>query len=234
MDKIDIEYMPVWRRYLEQIECAKLTDTDLGTLFRAMMKYQFEGIEPEDLNSVLQVFWAFFRSDLDHARERYETAVKNGKKGGRKKKQKPEETQENQTEGISITESISESKSITESESISETKKAQAASAEAEVSVSQKAYGEFGWVKLSDQEYSELKQEMGEQQLKRCITYIDESAQSTGNRNHWVDWRTVLRRCYQKRWHETSSPYAKPEIPKGASGELGAIELQAIQKLLAT
>lgn len=228
MDKIDVDYLPVWRRYLDQIECADLTDTDLGTLFRAMMKYQFEGVEPEGLNNVLRVFWAFVRGDLDHARERYETSVRNGKKGGRKKK--PDATQQNQTEGKSITES--ESKSESRSESI--TKTDHGASAKAEVSVSRNTYGEFGWIRLSDREYADLEKEMGAEQLQRCITYIDESAQSTGNRNHWMDWRTVLRRCYHNQWHETSSGCRKEEIPKGASGHLGEAELEAIQRVLST
>ena len=107
MEKIDVDYLPVWRRYLDQVERSKLTDQELGTLFRAMMKYQFEGEEPEGLNNVVQVFWAFIRGDLDHARERYESSVKNGKKGGRKKKKKPEETQLNPEEGITMSESMS-------------------------------------------------------------------------------------------------------------------------------
>ena len=231
MDKIDVEYMPIWRRYLEQIECADLTDQELGTLFRAMMKYQFEGVEPEGLNSVLRVFWAFFRGDLDYARERYETSVKNGKKGGRKKKAKPEETQKNPEEGISITESITESITKTETKS---SQAVSSAKAEDDLSVSKKVYGQYGWVLLSDQEYEQLRNEMGAVDLQACITYIDESAQSTGNRNHWLDWYAVLRRCYQKRWHDTASPCRKQEIPKGASGHLGEIELEAIQRLLAT
>ena len=230
MKEIEVEYFPVWRRYLEQIRNARLTESELANLFMAMMEYQFEGKEPEGFTDKLQVFWSFFRPDLDHARERYETAVKNGRKGGRKKKEKPEETTQTQTEGISISESISESKSI----SISESKEKAASKAEADLSSSQKAYGEYGWVKLTDGQYFQLRQSMGDVELARCIAYIDESAQSTGNRNRWLDWYAVLKRCYQKRWHDHQPKYhRKEEIPKGASGVLGPIELDAIQKLLA-
>lgn len=45
-----------------------------------------------------------------------------------------------------------------------------------------------------------LLDELGETELKRCIAYIDESAQSSGNRNHWKDWSLVIRRCYRDHW----------------------------------
>lgn len=230
MDKIKVEYFPFWRKYMPQLREAGLSKWELGTLLTVMIDYQFEGKKPRRLNRRLKVIWSVVRPDLDYARERYEASVRNGKKGGRKKKTKPEETQENLEEGISITESesITESKSI----SISNTEKDQCTSGKAQVSVSKKTYGEFGWVRLSDQDYSDLEREMGEEQLQRCITYIDESAQSTGNRNHWLDWRTVLRRCYQKRWHEASSLHGKQEIPKGASGHLGEAEMEAIRRVL--
>lgn len=107
MIEIDVEYLPIWRRYLDHIRDAQLTDKELGSLVMAMMEYQFEGKEPDLPSGRLGVFWLFFQADLDHARKRYETAVINGRKGGRKKKKKPEETQQNPEEGISITESIS-------------------------------------------------------------------------------------------------------------------------------
>ena len=37
-------------------------------------------------------------------------------------------------------------------------------------------------------------------ELARCIAYIDQSAQSTGNRNHWQDWALILRRCSREQW----------------------------------
>lgn len=231
MEEIAVEYLPYWRKYENQVDRVELTDAELGKLVRAMSSYQFHGQEPENLDGVLRGLWASIRDDLDHARARYIAAVTNGKKGGRKKK-KPDETEDNPTEGISISESITESKTITES--ISNTETESSASADAEVSVSKKSYGEFGWVRLSDEEYTDLTQEMGVEQLQRCITYIDQSAQSTGNRNHWVDWHTVLRRCYQNRWYEASHAYVKQEIPMGASGYLGEAELEAIQRVLGT
>lgn len=234
MENIEVEYLPFWRRYLEQIEGADLSDQDLGMLTRAMMNYQFRGEEPQGLSTSVKIFWSFVRSDLDHARQRYENSVINGRKRGRKNQVKPMQTQNNLNEGISITESISESKSESITESLSEKESGSSASlAEADLCLSKKTYGEYGWIRLSDREYQLLLELMGGDELQQCITYIDESAQSTGNRNHWLDWYAVLRRCYQRRWHHASC-YGKPEIPKGASGHLGQAELEAIQSVLAT
>ena len=243
MECIDVGYLPIWKRYLELFRKGKLADQDIGALVRAMMEYQFEGEITGELSDTLSIYWMFIQEDLDHARQQYETSVKNGRKGGRKKASgkasEPEETRHNPTEGKSITESIpeSESISITKTKTNTESKQNQSPPACAGESVSLSNdnyyYGEYGWVRLSKEDYTELERYMGTDALKRCITYIDESAQSTGNRNNWMDWRLVLRRCYQKRWYEADNPKKhKPDIPKGASGVLGEAELEAIRRVL--
>lgn len=61
-------------------------------------------------------------------------------------------------------------------------------------------YGEYGWVRLSDSEHEKLLADLGETELERCITYVDESAQSTGNKNKWKDWNLVIRKCSRQQW----------------------------------
>ena len=61
-------------------------------------------------------------------------------------------------------------------------------------------YGEYGWIKLNDKEYNELLNLMGKEELKRCIDYIDSSAESTKNKNHWKGWKAVLEKCYKYKW----------------------------------
>ena len=61
-------------------------------------------------------------------------------------------------------------------------------------------HGQYGWVRLSDEEYNRLSNDLGETELKRCIAYIDESAQSSGNKNRWRDWNLVIRRCHRDGW----------------------------------
>lgn len=72
-----------------------------------------------------------------------------------------------------------------------------------------KAYGEYGWVKLTEEEYSRLLSDLGESELNRCITYIDESAQASGNKNHWRDWNLVIRKCHRDGWGIKKQAYQR-------------------------
>ena len=60
--------------------------------------------------------------------------------------------------------------------------------------VTRHKYGAYGWVRLSAEEYERLLDDLGEAELTRCITYVDESAQSNGNKNKWKDWNLVIRK----------------------------------------
>lgn len=57
-----------------------------------------------------------------------------------------------------------------------------------------------GWVKLTDEQFARLRQELGAEELSRCIGYVDELAQSSGNKNGWKDWNMVIRRCSREGW----------------------------------
>ena len=61
-------------------------------------------------------------------------------------------------------------------------------------------YGSYGWVRLTKDEYTRLVADLGEAEALRCITYIDEAAQSTGNKNKWRDWNLVIRKCHRDGW----------------------------------
>ena len=60
--------------------------------------------------------------------------------------------------------------------------------------------GKYGWVKLSDDEYTKLKTEYGAQVAHHFIAYVDESAQGTGNKNKWKDWNLVVRKAIRQQW----------------------------------
>lgn len=66
-----------------------------------------------------------------------------------------------------------------------------------------KKHGKYGWVKLSEEEYHRLLNDLGQAEVERCIAYIDESAQTTGNKNKWRDWNLVLRKCSRNSWGRT-------------------------------
>lgn len=85
-------------------------------------------------------------------------------------------------------------------------------------------HGQYGWVKLTDEEYERLKIDLGEEELKRCITYIDESAQSNGNKNKWKDWNLVIRKCSRNRWGlNQNSTNVKSSASAGAMDDIRAL-----------
>ena len=79
-------------------------------------------------------------------------------------------------------------------------------------------YGEYGWVQLTDSQYDKLLQELGQAELDRCISYIDESAQSSGNKNRWKDWNLVIRRCHREGWGLRRQSYGQAQAPKQQAG----------------
>ena len=229
-NEILIKYLPVWRRYLDMLRGSGLTYWRIGQLFVMMMEYHFEGKEPRRVPKAIRSLWFVVRKDLDDARRHYEARVQNGHRGGRKKKQEePKKTKKNQ-EGITTTSTTTSTTSTTTMSTTIDTGSAPAETAG--VCCETQSFGEFGWVKLTASQYDKLLERYGYEELHRCITYVDEAAQSTNNRNRWKDWYLILRRCHENRWHERKPSHLKAEIPKGASGFLGEAELEAIARVM--
>lgn len=82
------------------------------------------------------------------------------------------------------------------------------------------ARGEYGWVKLTDDQYANLQKKLGQEELDRCIKYVDEAAQKTRNKNKWTDWNLVVQHCHRDGWgrgekkqkkYVTANEYKAPE-----------------------
>ena len=85
-------------------------------------------------------------------------------------------------------------------------------------------HGAHGWVRLTEEEYARLIDDLGEEELTRCIDYIDESAQMHGNKNKWRDWNLVIRKCSRERWGIRGGnglAYPNAEVFKGGIAKLG-------------
>ena len=93
-------------------------------------------------------------------------------------------------------------------------------------------YGEYGWVQLTEEQYSKLLQDMGQAELERCIAYIDESAQSSSNNNRWKDWNLVIRRCHREGWGLRGKSYAQAQPSESTSYDLTDIESKVLEGFL--
>ena len=49
--------------------------------------------------------------------------------------------------------------------------------------------------------------EYGKDKVEFAIAYVDESAQSTGNKNKWKDWNIVVRKAIREGWGARRSNY---------------------------
>lgn len=79
-------------------------------------------------------------------------------------------------------------------------------------------FGEYGRVLLTQGEYTRLLAEYGQEELDRCIRYVDELAQTTGNKNGWKDWNLVVRRCHKENWGRRNNRGHTGDVPTGNPG----------------
>ena len=59
-------------------------------------------------------------------------------------------------------------------------------------------HGEYGWIKLTDDQYNRLKSEYSN--IDKIIDRIDEYVQSNGNKNKYKDWNLVIRKAIREKW----------------------------------
>ncbi|MDR3012611.1 MAG: ParB/RepB/Spo0J family partition protein [Chitinispirillales bacterium] len=82
-----------------------------------------------------------------------------------------------------------------------------------------KAYGEYGWVKLSDAEYGRIVAEHGAEAANKYITILDEYVQSNGNKNKYKDWNLQLRKVIRDKWGEGGRSWQSEEMADFSSPE---------------
>lgn len=79
-------------------------------------------------------------------------------------------------------------------------------------------HGEYGWIKLTDEQYNRLKSEYSN--IDKVIDRIDEYVQSNGNKNKYKDWNLVIRKAIREKWsclndinnRVTDKVYTKEEL----------------------
>lgn len=164
--------------------------------YDAICAYALYGQEPnlDSFSDFSAIAFELIKPNLDSSRKKAE----NGKAGGSKKQNKSKKEANKKQEQI---ESENEDKKEKEKENKIEIEK------ECEYNntpiiekVEKIKFGEYGWVKLKPEDYNRLISDYGESEVKRAIRYIDESSQSSGNKNKWKDWNLVVRRCIREGW----------------------------------
>ena len=167
-----------------------LPDEKAGRVIKAATTFFLDGVEPENFDLAEQMAFAVLQEEIEKALQRFEdTCVRNQKN----------RTKTSNHLSPQITTCDHLSPDVTECKQSSFELNGREENKE-EFKLILHRYGEYGWVKLTDKQHEKLVQELGEAELNRCIKLIDESAQSTGNKNRWKDWNLVIRRCHREGW----------------------------------
>lgn len=171
-------------------------------LILAICAYALDDEEPKGLSPNAAMGFRLIRPVLDTGKRKSE----NGKKGG-ETKQNESKTKANDKQTATEIEKEIEKELEKEIEIEIEYESINKATKPPRV-----CFGEYGWVKLTEEQYQKLVAEFGQAEVDRCIRYIDESAQSNGNKNKWKDWDLVIRKCHREGWGVTGA-YGKKTKP---------------------
>ena len=209
-----------------------LTDEQFGKLMRALFAYYYRRESYSGEDALIKMGFRFISSQLD----RREAAKKSKSeaahrrwdaKGDAQGMQSDAEPMQSDAQGMQSDAPI-QSNPI-QSNPIQSKNKKRADKPPAPTGDVRKTYGTYGWVKLSEDEYNRLLNDLGEVEVKRCIAYVDESAQTTRNKNKWRDWNLVIRKCSRDGWGIGKSV---PKVQQSGKRELDEDERAAIQRML--
>ena len=219
--------MIIYRSFYEAIK--ELPDENKLNVLMAVLEYGIDGEEPE-LSGIDSALFLLMRPQIEANQKRYDNGKKGadyGTRGGRPKNDEtpketpntenenpkqtpkkpqanPKETPNTENENPKQTPNVNDNVNVIEKESEKE-KDAAASSLPLPAKEKYKKHGEYGWVKLNDEQYTRLISEYGESIVSATIRYIDESAQRTANKNHWRDWNLVVRKAIRENWGNIKS-----------------------------
>ncbi len=238
-----VEYFCAYHSYLDALE--PLTDAERGRLFVACLKYSKSG-EVEHLSGNERFVFPVFRGQIDRDNAKYANKCKKQADNANKRWNKDDANDANDAtayDGIpNVPHHEKDANDAKEKEKEKEKTKAKdngiyGASAptrapEQQGDACQKA---TRFVRPTVQEVADYCRERGNQvDAQRFVDYYTANGWRVG-KNPMKDWKAAVR-TWEKQEGVSPTPVAprwgKPEIPKGASGQLGEAELEAIQRVL--
>lgn len=213
-------YVAVPFEYLDEMR--ELDDAAFGRLMRILLQYGTTGEIPPKPTGDERFYFTRVINREDRFRAGFDEQDQKLKERGKAGAKARWSNAKDAKGCLSITSNANDGKSETETETKSETetnitppiggsnarKKRAAPTVEAK-----KSFGAYGWVKLTESEYNRLLNDLGQAEVNRCIAYVDESAQSTGNKNKWRDWNLVVRKCHRDQWGASGKAKASGMAP---------------------
>ena len=186
-------YLKLFVDCLEKYQ--RLNDAEFGRLIRAALSYKGSG-EEAPLTGREELLWDSLKLDIDRDNQKYDAIVAERKKAGKKGSDSRWQTAAD--DGKNSNCHLPHGKNGQDKDEDKDKDKDK--DSVHPPAGDKDPHGAYGHVKLTDAEYQDLIAELGEKELARCIRYVDESAQGSGNKNRWRDWALILRRCHRDGW----------------------------------
>lgn len=149
-------------------------------LYNAILQYSLEGTEPSNLSNIASAMFTLIKPNIDNAQKKYEASVSNGKKGGRPKKEKPNEnlneTQEKPNENLNVYVNDNDNDNVNVNGNVNDKYIAsEVETSPATAKASKHKYGKFKNVLLKDEELQRLKEEYNnwEELIEHLSYYIE-------------------------------------------------------------
>ena len=183
-----LESFNAYHSYLDAME--ELNDAERGRLFTALLIYSSTGEAPELRGNERFVFPSM-KSQIDRDIGKYKRKCEKNRANG--EKANGSDRQRTGANGTDRPPNAPQGQGQGQGQG-------QPSNEGDKSAKTRHAHGQYGWVKLTDDEYARLLADFGETELARCIAYVDESAQATGNKNRWKDWNLTVRKCHRDGW----------------------------------
>ena len=212
---MEMKYIKVFTDFAKSLE--PLSDAECGRLFIAMLEYAEQGIEPEFRGNE-RFLWPTAKLQLDRSIDEYQKQCKknaeNGSKGGRPKK--PSGFSENPKNPVGFTKTQKSQDEDKEEDEDKEDKRKENRTGVKAAAPQKQTYGEFGKVKLSDEEHGKLVQRLGKDKTDDYIERLDGwLAEGNQKKNHYA---TILN------WYRKDEKKPAPQAFTNSSFDLECIE----------
>ncbi len=196
------------------------SDAQVGQLLRAIFEYEKRKKLPHFSDIAVKTAFRFVATQLDRNHEKYkatiETRRRAGKQGGRPSTTPPNVEKQMLSDDAKKAVPVPDPAPVPLPDPVPvHILESTGTAVPTPPKPERHKHGTNGWVQLADEQYSRLSNDLGQAELERCIAYIDESAQITGNKNKWRDWNLVLRKCHKGGWglgqSQRGGPHGTPQ-----------------------
>ena len=180
------EWFKFWRRNRAQLDIEQLSMESRGKVFTNIMRYFDEDTDLIEMDSIEALAFNVLKVNVDDSIAEYAETSRQNRENVNKRWH---------GEGYDRIRPYT-----TDTKKEDRGQRSEVRSEKDAAKPPRTSFGQYGWVKLSDAQHAKLLEDLGQAELSRCIQYIDEAAQQTGNKNKWKDWNLVLRRCSREGW----------------------------------